>query len=264
VQYAESERPPHECVICTDPRQYVGWEGQQWATLSELVAEGYRTEVREEEPGLYGIGIEPSIGIGQRSLLVVGAGGNVLWDVPGFVDQAAMEMVEQLGGLVAVSASHPHFYGAISEWADAFDAPIVLPEADRRWLMRAPGRIEWYTGRRELTPEITLVQTGGHFPGSAVLHWSGAQDARGVLASGDSITVVQDRDWVSFMWSYPNLIPLDATELSGIGAAIDSLDFDRIYGGWWGRVVSENGVEVVRRSIARYRTAITDTSALEP
>jgi hypothetical protein len=115
-----------------------------------------------------------------------------------------------------------------------------------------------------LTSTVTLVQTGGHFPGSAVLHWTGADDGEGVLASGDSITVVQDRDWVSFMWSYPNLIPLDVTELARIEAAVGNLSFDRIYGGWWGRVVARDGRAVVRRSIERYRTAITDTASLEP
>lgn len=264
VQYPESEGPPKRCVVCTDPRQYVGWEGQQWTTLSKLAYEGYRTEVREEEPGLYGIGVEPSIGIGQRSLLVTGNGGNVLWDVPGFVDEAALRQVEELGGLVAVSASHPHFYGAIAEWSDAFDVPIVLPEADLRWLVRPSRRVERYAGRIDLTSEVSLVQTGGHFPGSAVLHWTGAQDGEGVLASGDSITVAQDRDWVSFMWSYPNLIPLDSTELARIESAVGNLSFERIYGGWWGRVVGRDAQTVVRRSIERYRTAITDTSALEP
>ncbi len=252
------------CVICTDPRQYVGWGGQQWATLPELVAEGHRSEVREEEPGLLGLGVTPSIGIGQRSLLVTGSDGNVLWDVPGFIDEAAMQSVDDLGGLVAISASHPHFYGVIVEWAEAFDVPIVLPEADRRWLVRESRRTEWYRHRYPIGPDITLIRTGGHFPGSAVLHWTGAADGQGVLLSGDSITVVQDRGWVSFMWSYPNLIPLDATELDRIESAIEPFDFDRIYGGWWGRVVSHDGRGVVRRSIERYRTAITDTSALEP
>lgn len=221
-------------------------------------------EVRQEEPGLYGIGVEPTLGIGQRSLLFTGAAGNVLWDVSGFVDEVAIRVVEDLGGLVAVSASHPHFYGVIVEWADAFDVPIVLPEADRRWLMRPTDRVEWYSGRTSVTSDVALIQTGGHFPGSAVLHWTGSEDGEGVLASGDSITVVQDRDWVSFMWSYPNLIPLDATELGRIESAIGDLSYERIYGGWWGRVVAGDGGAVVRRSIERYRTAITDTAALEP
>ncbi len=251
-------------MICTDPRQYVGWSGQQWTTLAELAAEEHRTVIRVEETDLYGIGVEPSLGIGQRSLLVTGSEGNLLWDVPGFVDEAAFVAVERLGGLMAVSASHPHFYGVMSEWAEAFDVPVVLPEVDRRWVSSSPKRLELYGDHFRIDPEIELIRCGGHFPGSAVAHWTGAADGAGVLLTGDSVTVVQDRAWVSFMWSYPNLIPVDATELDRIYSALAPLEFERIYGGWWGRVVDRDGAGVVRRSIDRYRTAITDTRSLEP
>lgn len=264
VQYQPSASPPDRCIICSDDRQYVGWEGQQWTTLAELASEGRRSEVREEEPGLFGIGVEAPIGIGQRALLVSSPEGNLLWDVPGFVDEAAFEVVERLGGLAAVSASHPHFYGVIAEWADRFDVPVVLPEADRRWITRMPGQLELYGDRFDITSTIALVRCGGHFPGSAVAHWTGAADGAGVLMSGDSVTVAADRSWVSFMWSYPNMIPLDERELDGIENALGSLRFERIYGGWWGRVVAADGEDVVRRSIERYRVAITDTRALRP
>ena len=264
MQYAPSADPPAVCMICTDPRQYVGHEGQRWTTLDELAAEGHRTVVRDEEPGLVGIGVEPALAIGQRSLLVTSPAGNLLWDVPGFVDQRAIDAVAERGGLVAVSASHPHFYGVIAEWADAFEVPIMLPEADRRWLTRPARQVEWYADRAEVTDQITLVRTGGHFPGSAVVHWTGGGDGVGVLLSGDTVTVVADRAWVSVMWSYPNLIPLDLAEVDGVEAALAPLRFDRIHGGWWGRRVPSDGEGAVRRSMARYRTAITRTASLEP
>ena len=78
VQHAASAEPPAHCAICQDERQYVPPQGQRWATLDELRAEGRRADVRELEPGLTGIGAEPSIGIGQRALLVRTAAGNVL------------------------------------------------------------------------------------------------------------------------------------------------------------------------------------------
>ena len=53
----------------------------------------------------------------------------------------------------------------------------------------------------------------------------------------DSVkAVVEDRDWVSFMWSYPNLIPLDEATVLEIAARVERFAFDRVYGGWWGRV----------------------------
>ena len=137
MQHASSAEPPAQCAICQDERQYVPPQGQRWATLDELRAEGRRADVRELEPGLTGIGAEPSIGIGQRALLVRTATGNVLWDCLGFIDDAAVAAVKDRGGLAGIAMSHPHFYGVCVEWSHAFGhAPIFIPEADRRWLMR--------------------------------------------------------------------------------------------------------------------------------
>ena len=66
VEYAESETPPVRCPICEDPRQYVGWEGQQWTTMAQLKADGYKNDVRQKEPSLIGVGITPSFTIGIR------------------------------------------------------------------------------------------------------------------------------------------------------------------------------------------------------
>jgi hypothetical protein len=58
------------------------------------------------------------------------------------------------------------------------------------------------------------------------------------------------------MYSYPMLIPLPAREVEGIARALEPWDFDRIYGAWWGRVVREDGKDVVRRSAERYVRAL--------
>ncbi len=136
VQQAAASTPPERCPICEDERQYVGWQGQQWTTLEELRAEGYHSDVRPLEPDLFGIGTAPSLGIGQRALLIRGDG-NVLWVCAGYLDQEAIDQVRELGGLAAISASHPHFYGCVVEWSQAFGGvPIYLPRADARWIMR--------------------------------------------------------------------------------------------------------------------------------
>src|SRR5436853_417797 len=132
VQYAPSERPPERCPICEDERQYVGWQGQQWTTMEELIAEGRRNELREEEPGL------------------------------------------------------------------------------------------------------TLLNPGGHFEGAAVLHWAGGAGGHGALLSGDTVTVVMDRRYVSFMYSYPNLIPLPEGAIRRILDTLRPYRFERVYGAWNG------------------------------
>ena len=136
VQFAESAEPPTRCPICDDERQYVGWDGQRWTTLEELRAD-HRADIREEEPGLVGIGCEPSFAIGQRALLVTAPSGNVLWDCISLLDDEIGAFVEGRGGLAAIAISHPHYYSSMVEWSHAFDAPVLLHADDREWVMQS-------------------------------------------------------------------------------------------------------------------------------
>jgi hypothetical protein len=251
VQHADTSDPPEQCAICADERQYVGWHGQRWTTMTDLAAD-HATVLREEEPGLVGIGVDPPIAIGQRALLVRTPGGNVLWDCIPLLDDEAYRRITELGGIAAICMSHPHFYASHIEFADAFDARVLIPRADADWVRRPSSRIEFFDETVEPVPGLTLARIGGHFDGAAVLHWPAGSDGRGALLTGDTITVVSDRDWVSFMWSYPNLIPLDEETVLEIARRVERFSFDRVYGGWWGRIVFSNGAAAVRRSAQRY------------
>ena len=202
---------------------------------------------------MIGIGTTPSFAIGQRALLVRTPSGNVLWDCISLLDDDTVAAVEHLGGVAAICCSHPHFYGSCVDWADAFDAQVWIPAADRKWVMRQSPRIRiWETDTVEPVAGLTLARIGGHFDGAAVLHWPAGAAGAGALLSGDTVTVVQDREWVSFMWSYPNLIPLDEQTVLDIAERVSRFRFERIYGGWWGRVVVGDGAGAVRRSADRY------------
>ena len=253
VQYSESAAPPDRCIICEDERQYAGWGGQQWTTLAEMREAGYRNRFREQEPGLTGIRTEPGFAIGQRALLVQTDAGNILWDGISYIDDDTVARIRELGGIQALAASHPHFYGSMVEFSHAFaGAPIYVPEDDREWFVRADPAVRYWRETREVFPGVTLVQTGGHFPGSAVLHWAAGAEGRGALLTGDSIAVVQDRDWVSFMWSFPNIIPLPAPSVRRIVESVRPYQFDRIYGGWWHSIVQRDAKAAVERSAERY------------
>lgn len=258
VQQAPSERPLAACAICDDERQYVPPSGQQWATLAELRAEGRRVELRDLEPDLTGIGADPQIGIGQRALLVQTPAGNFLWDCLGFIDDEGIAAVRARGGLHGIAMSHPHFYGVCVEWSHAFGgAPIYIPTADRQWVMRPDPAIRNWDRTIEPLPGLTLIQCGGHFEGSAALHWAAGAGGRGALLTGDTIAVVADRRFVSFMRSYPNDIPLSAAAVRQIVATVAPYRFDRIYGGWWDRVVDRNAPAAIRRSADRYIRCIS-------
>jgi glyoxylase-like metal-dependent hydrolase (beta-lactamase superfamily II) len=254
VQYPPTETHPPECPICLDERQYLGWEGQRWTTMAELVAGGHTNLFTDEEPGLVSIGTEPSIAIGQRALLVQTPAGNVLWDCITFLDEATVTRVRELGGLAAIAISHPHFYDAMTTWSAAFgDCPVYIHAADAEWVQYpGPGLVLWEGATREILPGVTLINTGGHFAGSTVLHWADGADGRGALLTGDSITVVNDRRWVSFMYSYPNLIPLSDAEVRYLADAVRPFPYQRIYSLWEGRVTPTDGHDAVERSAARY------------
>jgi hypothetical protein len=252
TQFGPSDEAPAACPICLDPRQYVGHGGQTWTTLDDLAAT-HRTRVEQVEPGLMGVGIEPSFGIGQRGLL----GGGLLWDCVSLVDDAAADAVESAGGLHTIAISHPHYYSSMVEWADRFDARILLHEADREHVMRSSDRIELWSGDRyRLDEQRELIRLGGHFAGGTVCLWRGGADGRGALLSGDIVQVVADRDWVSFMYSYPNLIPLPAREVERIRGVLETLEFDRIYGAWWHAVVDSDARAKALRSADRYLAAL--------
>jgi glyoxylase-like metal-dependent hydrolase (beta-lactamase superfamily II) len=256
-QFAETPQPPPECPVCEDERQYLPPEGQRWTTLDELRA-AHRGEVRELEPGLTGIGTEPSFAIGQRALLVQTGEGNMLWDCVSLIDDELVRAVEERGGIAAIAISHPHYYSSMVEWSRAFaDAPIHLHAADRRWVTRPDERIVFWEGEtRALPGGCTLIRCGGHFDGATVLHWPQGAEGRGALLSGDVIQVVPDRGWVSFMYSYPNLVPLPAREVERVTTAVEPYAFDRIYGAWWDRVVPEDAKAAVARSAERYVRAV--------
>jgi hypothetical protein len=257
IQFRATEQPPAHCPICEDERQYVGWDGQRWTTLAQMRGK-YKNTFKEEEPGLHSIHTRPKIGIGQRAFVVQTPRGNLLWDCVPQLDDATIAAVKVLGGLAGIAVSHPHYYTSMVEWSHAFgNVPVHLHRADQKWVMRPDPVVHfWEGGTRELFGGLTLINTGGHFEGFQVLHWPAGAAGKGVLLSGDQPQVCQDRHWVSFMYSYPNLIPLPAPAIRRISAALKPLAFDRLYGAFPGLTVSTDAHAAVERSAARYLRAI--------
>lgn len=261
--YPDQETPPRECVICSDERQWVPSSGQRWTTAAELASAGHRSDIREVEPGLLGIGADPPVAIGQRALLVQTAEGNLLWDPPGFLDEQGLARIREAGGLRAVTASHPHFYGSIVEWSRAFGAEILLPEADAHWLPRPDPAVRTWSGSLPVLPGVTLIQCGGHFPGSAVAHWADGAGGAGVLLTGDTIFVTPGENRVTFVWSAPNRLPLPERAVRGVVEAVRPYNFDRIYGGWWQPVLRSGAREILEASASRYIEFLRGEASVE-
>ena len=135
--------------------------------------------------------------------------------------------------------------------------PILLHAADREHVTRPSAAIEYWDGETfPLAGGSMLIRLGGHFAGGTVLHWPGGAEGRGALLSGDIVMVVPDRGIVSFMWSFPNLLPLPAREVERIAEVLEPFDFERVYGGWWNTVIRSNGSAAVRCGAERYLRAL--------
>jgi hypothetical protein len=252
TQFPPAERPPERCPICEDERQYVGLQGQRWITL-EALSKTHRNTLYQEGQGIWGIGTEPKFAIGQRALLIQTHTGNLLWDCISLLDPDTVALVKALGGISAIAISHPHYYASMIEWSEAFGGvPIYLHENDRLWVQRPDPCIRFWSGETHaLDSTFTLIRLGGHFPGYQVLHGADA------LFTGDLPQVCMDRRWVSFMYSYPNWLPLSAASVQRILAALEPFAFEKLYGAWPGFVIEADAKSAVRRSAGRYLDALT-------
>src|SRR3954466_2110079 len=264
TQYAPSEKPPAACPICDDERQYVTPAGQSWITLDTL-GKRYMNGIRELEPGLITITTQPAFGIGQRAQLLRTPHGNILWDCIALIDRATIEMINAMGGIKSIAISHPHYYTTMVEWSQALGGvPIHLHQADRKWIMRdGPSISLWQGDTKELLPGLTLICAGGHYPGGTVLHWAEGAGGKGALLSGDIVQVVQDNKSVSFMWSFPNFIPLSAPRVEGVMKTLKPYQFDRVHGAFNDRTIWSDGKGVVERSAERYLKIIRGDGTYE-
>ncbi|KAL4778150.1 beta-lactamase-like protein [Aspergillus varians] len=261
------------CKICDDPRQYVPPTGQSWTTLRTLRESSSPPYKNIFTPDpvhgdrLISIHTEPKQAIGQRAYLCRStatekpSGGeattfNILWDCIAYIDDETIAEIKRLGGIDAIVISHPHYYTTHLVWAEAFDCPVYLSAQDEEWVVRRDtiagskqvffaeealsfspkGDYGWDDG----SSDIVVIKTGGHFPGSTVLLWKSLK----TLLIADTIAVVPSaRYWVdrpagtasfTFLWSYPNMIPLSADDVHGIWKAIRHTEFEYTRGAFIG------------------------------
>ena len=178
---------------------------------AQTSAADHHNRLEEETPRLLGIGTEPECATGQRALLLQSDGGNLLWDCITLLDDQTAAELTARGGIRAIAIPHPHYYTTMVDCAERFDAQIFLHTADREW-GDAQESAHPILGRNNafVMGWSDTDQLRRTFRGGAVLHWPAGANGKGALLTGDIIQVVQDRRYVSFMRSYPNLIPLGA------------------------------------------------------
>ncbi|WP_300596981.1 MBL fold metallo-hydrolase [Niabella sp.] len=243
--YAPATQPPATCAVCEDERQYVNPLGQSWTTLKQL-NRTHKNIIDKVGEGLYALYTASDFAIGQRAHLLKTPDGNILWDCIANLDATTMELIHALGGIQKMALSHPHYYTTMAEWSQAFRAPVYIHQRDAGWIPRRDFDLQLWDGlKTELLPGVTLINSAGHFDGGAVLHYDR------LLLVGDIIQVAPNLKTASFMYSYPNNIPLDKKSILHIRDSLEGVTFDAMYGAF-GRYITQQARKAFDDSIARY------------
>ncbi|KAI0450540.1 beta-lactamase-like protein [Xylaria acuta] len=259
----DDKRKVTTCLICDDPRQFVPPGGQSFISLDVLRSTGHKNIFTpiSGNPDLIAINTQPRAAIGQRAILVRTPECNVLWDCVTLLDDETISRIEDLGGLNAIVISHPHYYSTHLEWARAFDCPVYLAAEDREWLTQLDEKHQVFITRTETMVFGTKVlKLGGHFPGSLVMLFEGRlliADTFLATPSGlgnwdtDAVGTARERprdmNSFSFMWSYPNMIPLAPDALEHMWAILKNYEFGSTHGAFPGMDIVKTPEEMKRR-----------------
>lgn len=251
TQYARTYGQDFVCPICADDRQYVPEGGQAWTNLPSL-QEKYGITTRTVREGLVEIQSVPAFAIGQRALLMLHPSGNILWDCIAPINDAIIEFTRAKGGVKAIAFSHPHYFTTMNVWADAFDCPILIHEADEQWIFnRGPYVQVWKGEELSFSGGVTLHRIGGHFPGSSILQVK--RDAQSAfICCGDTFYCSPSRQHLAAMYSYPNRIPLPVAEIKRIRERMQSISFDALYGFYDYQDIHSGAKSLLEESLARY------------
>lgn len=82
----------------------------------------------------------------------------------------------------------------------------------------------------------------------------------GVMLAGDIVQITPGAHHVSFMWSYPNMLPLPIKQVKDIRDRIAPFKFEKIYGAFDGQNILKGGKEIVDSSAERYMRIILTES----
>jgi hypothetical protein len=251
TQFPDTLQHIELCPICTDDRQAVPEKGQSWTSLSDL-QENYSVIVKQLKENLYELKMAPSFAIRQRALLVITPGGNILWDCIALINEPTIEFIKSKGGLKAIAFSHPHYYTTMNEWAAIFDCPIYIHQKDEQWIFNKGEHVRlWSDTEKELWDAIKLINVGGHFPGSSILHVP-FLSKEGSILCGDTFYISPSKKHAAVMYSYPNRIPLPVAEVHRIKKQVAAISFDTLHGFYDYQNIYGDAKQIIEHSLDKY------------
>ncbi|EPQ52683.1 hypothetical protein GLOTRDRAFT_46948 [Gloeophyllum trabeum ATCC 11539] len=275
AQYTASSLRPYRigeegtgdgCPICLDERQYVAPTGQAWTSWRELDGKhATRLEPDGRDPRIVRILTEPKAGaIGQTPFIIPSLDGSLIWDCSPYLSPSGVESILSLTSsskpLLGMAISHPHFFCSSVTWARKLGCKVYICATDKEWFMRKDSFVDEYYRKNVGIPlTVECIFSPGHFPGSCVLHWDRSMEQSesslpqtGVIFCSDTCKIAVDRRRMTFMWSYPNYIPLPPKDVQKIWQSLRPFQFGDIYSAWPGEIAFGNGKEKVLNSARRF------------
>jgi hypothetical protein len=265
TEFPDSHHLPELCPVCNDDRQFIPPAGQSWTSSSALKVT-YRNKITKINERLYSITTEPQFAIAQRCFFVTSPDGNVLWDCISLLDEQTIAFIRSKGGLSAIAFSHPHFYTTMNEWAAVFGCPIHIHHKDEGFVSYKTNAVRFWEGDSlPLWDDISIVHTGGHFPGSCMLSVKGLSPG-GTMLCGDSLYIARSRRHTAVMFSYPNQIILPKPFFHEFYNKVINLKFDTLHGASFdGQSLEGNAHPIFIASMNRYKEnyAVSELAYLE-
>jgi hypothetical protein len=251
TQYQHTLATKAVCPICLDDRQAVPEKGQSWTNLQKL-SDDYSVIIKKLNDNLYELKMAPSFAIGQRALLVITPNGNILWDCIALINEPTIEFIKSKGGLKAIAFSHPHYYTTMNEWAEIFNCPIYIHQKDEQWIFNKGDNVSlWSETEKELWDGMRLINIGGHFPGSSILHVPFLSNEGTILCS-DTFYISPSKKHAAVMYSYPNRIPLPIQEVQRIKKQMLNIQFDTMHGFYDYQNIYFNAKQIIEHSLDKY------------
>ena len=225
-------RTPEACLVCSDVRNALPDDGFVFAS-SDAVAAEVESRWFEALPGVWGFATEPRFGLGSIGWLIRAGDDpgarNVAFEAAAWYSPHALARIDSLGGIGALSCSHPHGMGALWQLQERFRPPVVAIHRDGVRFTKA-FRVTWpWDDALELAPGLVLHHVGGHYEGHAVLHDAG----RRALFAGDALKIDLDARGrpraLSCHKAFHHAIPLSHGELRHYRRVFAELDFAHVF-----------------------------------
>lgn len=220
---------PPACPVCSDVRNDLPADGWNFVPAEEFTRREERGEIecvwREIDDRIWMFSNREPIGIGSSGYLIERETGNIAFESPGWWTNAAIEKLDQLGGVKFVSASHPHGFGAIHQLEDFFPGAAIAFQREAVQFTKALAVNLVFDDVLAIDEAATLYHVGGHYEGQSVLYYEPAK----ILFCGDALKFEFDEAGgtagLSCHKAFHKQIPLSKREIENYLRVIGSLDF---------------------------------------